>query len=73
MKQTYEHWEGRGQDIDLDLDCICGVSFRMFVPYCVYKCPGCGKLYEAKVVVESLEESDKEDNYVLVGKENTNG
>ena len=70
MRLVYEQWQGMGQDIDLDLDCVCGTSFRMFVPYASYQCPNCGRLYEAKVIVENIEESDKEDNYVIVGKEN---
>lgn len=70
MRKIFDEWENTGQDIDLDLFCVCGVSFRMYVPCVPYECPNCHRLYEAKVIVESLEVSDKEDNFTLVGKEN---
>ena len=68
MKDTYVNWEGMGQDIDMDLHCVCGKTFKMFVPFVPYECSDCHRLYEARVDVVSMNKEDMEDNFVLMGQ-----
>lgn len=65
MRKTHGHFEN--YELDTEVFCLCGERFRIYV-FSPYKCIRCGRLYEAKTVVEEISEDEVKDNFYLVGK-----
>lgn len=50
------------EEIDVIVDCSCGVSFRVYLPNTPYECPRCHNVYK---ITLSLEQTKAKDFTVL--------
>lgn len=67
MKIPYDKIQENDRDIDTTIHCECGTNFNMCLDS-IYRCPKCGQLYEGRVIIYTIDESDREDTIILVGK-----
>ncbi len=53
------------EEIDVVLDCSCGVSFRVYLPNTPYECPNCHNLYSVELTLKN--ENGNSDDWRMVG------